>query len=118
VNNVTRIPRVSVAVAFTVAAVVDVIQIPVVLAMFAGTISILGILADAPLATFDLVIDIVAACVLNSLLGFHWVLLPTFAIELVPGLDAAPAWTLCAVHVYHQRKAEGRIAAASPGKLR
>ena len=36
-------------------------------------------------------IDIVTACVTSSLIGFHWTLLPTFA--LVPRLDAAPTWT-------------------------
>jgi hypothetical protein len=31
--------------------------------------------------------------ILIKLLGWHWAFLPTFAAELVPGLDLFPTWT-------------------------
>jgi hypothetical protein len=33
------------------------------------------------------------AHILIKLLGWHWAFLPTFAAELVPGLDLFPTWT-------------------------
>lgn len=39
-------------------------------------------------------LDAVTAAVLFALLGFRWPLLPALAIEVVPGLELFPAWTL------------------------
>ncbi|MCX6878904.1 MAG: hypothetical protein NTW21_34600 [Verrucomicrobia bacterium] len=39
-------------------------------------------------------LDAVTAAVLFALLGFRWPLLPALAIEVVPGLQLFPAWTL------------------------
>src|SRR5258708_467968 len=38
----------------------------------------------------DLVLDIAVAAVLWRLLGWHWAFLPTFAAELIPGIDLFP----------------------------
>jgi hypothetical protein len=40
------------------------------------------------------VLDAVTAVVLFAVLGFRWPLLPALAIEVVPGLQLFPAWTL------------------------
>ena len=40
------------------------------------------------------VIDAVTAVVLLFVIGFRWPLLPALAIEVVPGLQLFPAWTL------------------------
>ena len=39
-------------------------------------------------------LDAVTAAALFALLGFRWPLLPALAIEVVPGLELFPAWTL------------------------
>jgi hypothetical protein len=39
------------------------------------------------------VIDVVVALLLVRLVGFHWVLLPTLAAELMPFVDLVPSWT-------------------------
>lgn len=41
-----------------------------------------------------LVLDAITAILLFALLGFRWPLLPALAIEVVPGLQIFPAWTL------------------------
>ncbi len=47
------------------------------------------------LATFvDKPLDLIAMAVMWSLLGWHWVFLPTFVVELLPIADLAPTWTL------------------------
>jgi hypothetical protein len=38
-------------------------------------------------------LDVAVGGLLVWLVGFHWVLLPSLAAELVPGLDLAPTWT-------------------------
>ncbi len=43
-------------------------------------------------------------------LGFHWLLLPTFALELVPALDDLPTWTACVIAVIALRKRAERAA--------
>lgn len=40
-------------------------------------------------------IDVVAMLFVLPLLGFHLLLLPTFAIELIPGVAVLPTWTGC-----------------------
>ena len=40
------------------------------------------------------VIDAVTVVVLLFVIGFRWPLLPALAIEVVPGLQLFPAWTL------------------------
>lgn len=39
-------------------------------------------------------LDAVTAVVLFAVLGFRWPLLPALAVEVVPGLQLFPAWTL------------------------
>ena len=40
------------------------------------------------------VVDAVTAALLFAVLGFRWSLLSALAIEVVPGLELFPAWTL------------------------
>jgi hypothetical protein len=39
-------------------------------------------------------LDAVTAVVLFAMVGFRWPLLPALAVEVVPGLQLFPAWTL------------------------
>jgi hypothetical protein len=54
----------------------------------------------------DQVIDVVAMVLTSWLIGFHWLLLPTFALEFLPLMQALPTWTACvsAVIVLRRRQ--------------
>lgn len=47
----------------------------------------------------DQIIDVVAMLLTSWLLGFHWLLLPTFILEFVPIADELPTWTACVIAV-------------------
>ena len=52
----------------------------------------------------DQVIDIIAMIVVFRAIGFHPLLLPTFLIEFVPGIDMLPTWTGCVALVVALRR--------------
>jgi hypothetical protein len=91
-----------VKIAFAVGILADILQLPVNLSFFSIGLATIG--GEIPLEAIDAAIDVVTALVINRLLGFHWALLPTFALELVPGLDAAPTWTACVAYVTLKRR--------------
>ncbi len=95
-NRVLRVPRVTllrILLALAVAVAADGLQI---LLNFAGWFG--------PDQTID-----VAAMVLTSwLLGFHWLLLPTFVLDLIPLADDLPTWTACVVAVVILRRRRQR----------
>ena len=39
-------------------------------------------------------LDVMVGLTLVWLVGWHWAFLPSFAAELVPGLDIFPSWTM------------------------
>jgi hypothetical protein len=43
----------------------------------------------------DEVVDVAVMAIESWLLGFHWLLLPAFVLELLPFVDALPTWTGC-----------------------
>jgi hypothetical protein len=64
-------------------------------AIVADAIQIVGmpLFAEGGLSPLDTALDVMVGAVLIKLLGWHWAFLPTFAAELVPGLDLFPTWT-------------------------
>jgi hypothetical protein len=56
----------------------------------------------------DQVIDVIAMVLTGWAIGFHWLLLPTFAVEFVPLLDELPTWTACVIAVIALRRREQR----------
>lgn len=64
-------------------------------AVLADAIQILGmpLFAEGGVSPLDTALDVAVGAILIKLLGFHWAFLPTFAAELVPGLDLFPTWT-------------------------
>lgn len=85
--------------AFVIAGLADLVQIP----LTAFMVSVVG----APVAFFFvLMINCVLTGILSLLLGFHWLLLPSFLLEQVPGIGALPTWTACVALVVKQRKDE------------
>ncbi len=55
-------------------------------------------------------IDVIAAVLVSCTLGFHWLLLPSFVVELIPIVDMLPTWTACVAAVIVLRKKERRAA--------
>jgi len=55
---------------------------------------------------FDEVIDGIAMIATSWLLGFHLLLLPTFAVEFIPVIDLLPTWTGCVGLLIAMRKRE------------
>jgi len=91
--RVPQLTRTRIILALAVAVVADGIQIPFQALPFAPEI-----------------IDCVAMVATSALLGFHWLLLPTFVAELVPVVDMLPTWTGCVVGVIALRKRAPRKA--------
>jgi hypothetical protein len=81
--------------AFAVGILADLLQLPVSLSLFAGFV---------PAEGLDAAIDVIAAVVINWLLGFHWALLPSFALKLIPVVDIAPTWTAGVAYVAFRRR--------------
>jgi len=52
----------------------------------------------------DQVIDVAAMVLTSWLIGFHWLLLPTFVVEFIPVADELPTWTACVVAVIALRR--------------
>jgi hypothetical protein len=57
----------------------------------------------------DEVLDVIAAALTWRILGFHPLLLPTFAIEFIPGIDILPTWTGCVAAVVALRRRHQRV---------
>jgi hypothetical protein len=94
-----KLTRDKVILAFAIAGVADLVQIPITAATTTGLLSIPGELAD-------FLVDCVVMIVTTRLLGFHWVLLPSFLLELIPGPDLLPTWTASVAYVVWRRKKE------------
>jgi hypothetical protein len=64
-------------------------------AILADAIQIVGmpLFIEGGVSPFDTALDVAVGAILIKLLGWHWAFLPTFAAELVPGLDLFPTWT-------------------------
>jgi hypothetical protein len=56
-------------------------------------VAILPLFAPGAASPVNDVLDVVIGLVLILLVGWHWVFLPTFVAEMVPGLDLVPTWT-------------------------
>src|SRR5207244_96244 len=52
----------------------------------------------------DEILDIVAMVAISGVIGFHPLLLPTFALEALPVADLLPTWTGCVAVVVALRK--------------
>ena len=62
----------------------------------------------------DEILDVVAAAATWRLLGFHPLLLPTFAMEFLPVSDMLPLWTGCVALVIASRRRRHGVAAPVP----
>jgi hypothetical protein len=64
-------------------------------AVIADAIQIVGmpLFVEGGASPLDTALDVAVGAILIKILGWHWAFLPTFAAELVPGLDLFPTWT-------------------------
>lgn len=60
------------------------------------------------------IIDVVAMVLTSILIGFHVLLLPTFALEFIPMASALPTWTGCVLAVLALRRAESKTSPPPP----
>ena len=63
----------------------------------------------------DTLLDLAVGVILLRLLGWHWAFLPTFAAELVPGLDLFPTWTAAVFFATRQQISPGEPEILPPG---
>ena len=79
---------------------------------------VVAVVADAlqfiQLPVFVEVVDVAAMALTIWLLGFHLLLLPTFAVEFIPVIDMLPTWTGCVIAVIVLRKREQKDSPAPP----
>ena len=85
--------------AYAIAIVADVLEFPIT----AAEMTILGAPGGEAAASF---LDCVVMAAMTKVLGFHWVFVPSFLVEVVPGLDLLPTWVGCVAFVVWQRKKE------------
>jgi len=52
----------------------------------------------------DEILDVAAALLISWAIGFHPLLLPTFALEFLPIADMLPTWTACVALVVMLRR--------------
>jgi len=61
----------------------------------------------------DEVLDAFAFAIITWLIGFHVLLLPTFAVEFIPVVDMLPTWTGCVAAVVALKNRAARTSSAS-----
>ena len=86
-----KLTRGRIAAAMTIAFVADLLQI---------------VLLPVAWTFVQSAIDVVAMLLVMGVIGFHLLLLPTFVIEFLPGVDILPTWTACVIAVVALRKRE------------
>jgi len=94
-SRTPRLTRLRIVIALTTAVIVDGLQF---------------LLGPFAWAFVDQGMDVMAMGLTSWMIGFHWLLLPTFALELFPVLDALPTWTACVIAVIAIRKRAERSA--------
>ena len=62
----------------------------------------------------DELLDVAATILVGRLIGFHPLLLPTFALEFLPVADMLPTWTGCVAIVVALRKRQQASMPPSP----
>jgi hypothetical protein len=65
----------------------------------------------------DEILDVAAMALISGAIGFHPLLLPTFALEFLPVVDLVPTWTGCVALVVTLRKRQQTAAPPAPGSV-
>jgi len=97
--NTPKLTKQKIALAFATALIADSIQFPIAAATATGILAI-------PAEGADFALDCLVMVVLSTLLGFHWLLLPSLIFEFIPGFGLLPTWTGCVAFLVWRRKRE------------
>jgi hypothetical protein len=97
--NKPKLTRNRIIVAYAIAVIAEVLEFPIA----AAEATLIGA-PEGEFAAF--VLDCIVMGAMTKLLGFHWMFLPTFCVEVIPGLDLLPTWVGCVAFVVWQRKKE------------
>jgi hypothetical protein len=65
----------------------------------------------------DEALDMAAMVLVSRALGFHAVLLPTFALEFLPFTDMLPTWTGCVAILIALRRRQELTTTPAPGPV-
>jgi len=68
-------------------------------------------------AFVDELLDVAAMILITRAIGFHAMLLPTFALEFVPFTDMLPTWTGCVALVVALRRRQEVATVPAPGPI-
>jgi len=68
-------------------------------------------------AFVDEALDVAAMILISRIIGFHAVLLPTFALEFLPLTDMLPTWTGCVAIVVALRRRQEFPVPPAPGPV-
>lgn len=60
------------------------------------------------------IIDVIAMLLTSAAIGFHILLLPTFALEFIPMANALPTWSGCVLAVIALRRRSDRLQPNQP----
>src|SRR5476651_1337173 len=102
-----RADKLRLVLACTLAVAADLLQVVLFPILFEGFLSPLN----------D-IIDFAVAALMTSLLGWHWVFLPSALGKLIPGMDMAPFWTAAVFWVLVRgKKKEESLAPPDAPKL-
>jgi len=93
--------------AYAIAVIADLLEFPIT----GAEITILGAPGGEAAACL---LDCIVMGAMTKILGFHWMFLPSFCVEVVPGLDLLPTWVGCVAFVVLQRKKDQAQAAPFP----
>jgi len=86
-------PRVRCRIALAIAVAADAAQLAIFPAFFSGAASPL---ADA--------LDVIVGILMVILVGWHVAFLPSFVVELIPGIDLFPTWTIAVLVATRARR--------------
>jgi hypothetical protein len=68
-------------------------------------------------AFVDEILDVAAMVLVSRAIGFHALLLPTFALEFLPLTDMLPTWTGCVALVVALRRRQELAVPPAPGPV-
>jgi hypothetical protein len=77
------------------------VRVALALAMLAdlAQLGLFPLFSQGAASPFNDVLDTVVAVVLFLMLGWHWALLPSIVLEMVPALNLVPTWTAAVLFV-------------------
>ena len=77
-------------------------------------LGLLPLFAGGAVTVFDAALDAVVGAAMVALLGWHWAFLPAFAVELLPGIDLAPTWTIAVFFVTRRANTSVSVEPSAP----